>query len=213
MAIVPIVKSLYPKVPAVAGVPNLLRGGAQIFDTLTLGIFGIGDKLNSLLGTPTTGWSIMDSSGAKLADYDSVLAFDYQDNCVISDYPVERGAFASYNKVDQPFSLRLVLSCSGSVERRNTFEYDLRNARRDLTLFTVSTPEASYRNCNLVTISWTRTATNGAHRLEAHCEFREVREKEAAQFSDPKIPSGATLKERGQLQPIPDTTIDTSGVV
>jgi hypothetical protein len=213
MAIVPIIKSLYPKVPAVAGVPNLLRGGAQIFDTLTLGIFGIGDKLNSLLGTPTTGWAIADKDGKKLADYDSVLAFDYQDNCAISDYPVERGSFASYNQVDQPASVRMVLSCSGSIERRNTFEYDLRNARRDLTLYSITTPEAAYRGYKLLSVAWTRTATNGAHRLEAHCEFREVREKEASQFSDPKIPSGATLKERGQLQPIPDTTIDTSGVV
>jgi hypothetical protein len=213
MSITTIVKSLYPKVPALAGVPALLRSGAQIFDTLTLGFFGAGELVNSILGTEAVRWGVFDQSGKQIAQYDSVLMTEYRDDSNISDYPVERGSFAAYNKVDMPFLKSVTLTCSGDIEKRNAFQNDLRDARRSLTLYTIVTEDATYTSCNLVSISWTRTATKGAHRVEAKCEFQEVREKGTTAFSQPAIPSGASLRDMGQLQPIEDNTIDVSGVV
>lgn len=213
MSITTIIKSLYPKVPALAGVPALLRSGAQIFDTLTLGFFGAGELVNSILGTEAVRWGVFDQSGKQIAQYDSVISTDYRDDATISDYPVENGSFAAYNKVDMPFIKVVTLTCAGDVERRNAFQNDLRDARRSLKLYTVITEDATYLKCNLVSLSWTRTATKGAHRVEARCEFQEVREKGTTAFSQPAVPSGATLREMGQLQPIIDNSIDVSGVV
>lgn len=213
MSIATIIKSLYPKVPAVAGVPALLRAGAQIFDTFTLGVFGAGGAINAILGSEPVRWGVFAANGKQIAQYDSVFAIDYQDEAPISDYPVERGSFAAYNKVDGPFMIHVTLSCGGSEDKRNAFQNDLRSAKKSLTLYTVITEDSTFASCNLIAISWVRSTTKGAHRIEAVCTFQEVREKDAAAFSEPAIPSGASMRERGQLQPIPDETIDVSGVV
>lgn len=213
MAIVPIIKSLYPKVPAVAGVPSLLRSGAQVFDTLTFGLFGASSALASLIGKEVEKWAVRDQDGKKIAEYNSVLSMEYQNASEISNYQMEMGSFASYNKVATPFRVFVELNCSGTEAERNDFISTLNDAQRGRTLYTIYMEDAVFRNCNLVDLGISRTAENGAHRIEARCLFQEVRLRGASAFSSPKIPSAAVLKDQGQLQPIPDTNIDTSGVV
>lgn len=213
MAIVPIVKSLYPKVPALAGVPTLLRSGAQIFDQLTLGVFNASGALNSLIGAAPVKWSVLDSGGKKIAGYESILSVQFSGTSDVADYPVERGSFASYNAVDRPSMITVVMALGSTENARNDFQSDLRNAKIQLTLFTILTEDQAYRGYKLIDISWSREATNGAHRIVARCEFREIREQEAQTFNQPAQPQGADQINVGQVQPIPDVTIDTSGVV
>lgn len=212
MAIIPIVKSLYPKVPAVAGVPTLLRSGAQIFDTFTLGLLDATGLVNSLLGVEADRYSVYDQEGKKIAKYESVVSVRFRDSADVSTYPVERGSFAAYNKVDGPFAVEVVLRCAGKVQDRNDFQSDLRDAKKSLTLYSIVGEDHAFRRANLISIDWVREdVTAGV--VEAGCTFMEIRERESAAFSQPLIPGASKLKEQGQLQPIPDTTIDTSGVV
>lgn len=196
-------KSLYPLVPNAPGVPALLRSGAQILDTATLGYLGIGNALNSIIGYPKTEWGVFDPSGSIFADYDSFNALQtYNNEASISDYPVENGGFASYNKVDSPFDIVATLHCGGNTDRRARFLQACENARASLDLYSVLTPERTFRNVNFVGLNMRRETTNGANMLIITLIGREVRQNTSANYSQPKSESAATVLDQGQLQPI-----------
>lgn len=212
MPITPIPRSLFPLVPQLPGVPPLLRSGAQILDTMTLGLFGIGDALSSIIGTDPVRWGVFTMDGDIIADYDSFASFELDDSARISTYPVEQGSFANYNKVDQPFGIRVVLTCGGSEDRRTQFMLALLNARHGLTLYSILTPERSFHSVNLTSLSTRREAREGATLVIANLVFEEVRENFKAAFSSPAQPSGSATTNLGQLQPIPDVNVDLSDV-
>lgn len=213
MPIAPIFKAPFPLLPLVAGVPPILRSGAQIIDTLTFGVFGASDFVNSLIGSEPVMWGVFDENGDSIAEYDSFVSVSYRDDSNVSDYPIENGAFAAYNKVDQPFSVRVALTCGGDVDRRNSFQNALTRARRSLDLFTVLCEDGQFDNCNLIAVDWERRQEQGAHRIIAMCEFQEVRVRGTTAFNTPQSASGYDLNKQGQLMIISDPTIDASGLV
>lgn len=206
-------KALYPLVPKAPGVPALLRSGAQILDTATLGYLGIGDALNSIIGYPNTEWGVFNPKGAIFADYDSFNAMGYNNESSVSDYPVEQGGFASYNKVDAAYDMIVTLHCGGGADRRAKFLQACENARASLDTYSVLTPEKTYRNINFVDLQYRREETNGAYLLIVTLVGREIRNNTRADYSEPKATSAFKELDQGQLQPIDDVTIDTSGVV
>lgn len=212
MSIDVITKSLYPLVPKLAGVPSVLRAGAQVFDTLTLGFLGAGDLVDSIVGSEPVLWGVFRDNGQPIAEYDSVVSMNYRDDCRVSDYPIENGSFASYNKVDQPFTTQVMLSCGGSMTRRAAFQAALRDARRTLTLYTVIVEDGTFTNCNLVALDWARSNQDGAHIIKAYCEFREIRVRGTTAFSQTEDPAGASPINQGQVQPVEDPTIDVTGL-
>lgn len=212
MPITPIPRSLYPLVPQLPGVPPLLRSGAQILDTITLGMFGIGDALDSIIGTEPLKWGVFTKDGDPITEYDSFSSFELDDSSRISTYPVEGGSFANYNKVDNPYAIRVVLSCGGNEQRRAQFIADLEAARRSLTLYSVFIPERTYQSANLTQLTFRRSVQDGAYVVYATLIMEEVRERVAADFAGTAQPSGAPTNELGQLQPIPDVNVDLSDV-
>lgn len=213
MPIPTIPKGLYPFVPKAPGVPPVLRSGLQILDTLTLGFLGLGELSNSLFGNGGANlWGVFDSKGDKIADYDSVVSVSYQDNSRVVDYPVEQGSFASYNKVDQPFTIELLLTCAGDYQRRDKFQQDLIRQKRSLNIFRVLGEDSTYTDCNLTSVDWQRTVENGANIIKAYCEFREIRQRGTTQFSQTEEPSGSLTEDIGQVQPVEDPTIDATGL-
>lgn len=213
MAIPIIPKSLYPLVPKAPGVPALLRSGAQLLDTLTLGYLGIGGALNSLIGEEPIKWAVFDSGGEKIAPYESVFSVGHQVDSRISDYPLEEGSFASYNKIDMPFDVVVTLNCGGSEETRAEFLNKLEDARRSLDVYVVLTPERTYRDVNFTGLNVQRSTREGANMIIAQLIGREVRERASAAYAQPKDVGAYDVHEQGQIQIISDPTIDTSGLV
>lgn len=213
MPIPTIPKSLYPLVPNSAGVPALLRSGARILDTITLGKFGFGSMLDDLIGAEPVKWGVFHSLQVKIADYDSVYAVGHQSESHISDYPLELGAFASYNKIQVPFDVTVTLNCGGSEEKRATFLSDLEEARAGLYLYSVMTPERTYENVNFTGLNVQRSLREGAHMIIAQLIGREVREVASAAYSKPKEPAAYEVQAQGQVQIISDPTFDATGVV
>lgn len=205
-------KSLYPLVPAVAGVPAVLRAGAQVFDTITLGFFGAGDIVNRIIGSEPVLWGVYDPAGKSIADYDSLVSMDYKNDARVSDYPVEQGAFASYNKISSPFTIQVMLACGGDLTRRAAFQAALNAALRSLTLYTVVADDGTFNNCNLVGLDWGRSQQDGATITKAFCEFREIRQRGTTAFSQTAEPQGAAMINQGQVQSVDDPTIDASGI-
>jgi hypothetical protein len=155
-------KALYPLVPNAPGVPALLRSAAVIVDGATFGLLGVGSALDDLIGADPVLWGVFTQSGQPVAIADSVQAFEFQAAARVSDYPVEQGAFASYNKVIEPYSATVRMSRGGTLEQRSAFLAAIEGAQKSLELYTVLTPELSYFNANIEAFDYRREINSGA---------------------------------------------------
>ena len=50
--------------------------------------------------------------GEPVVDADSVVTFDYRQEWTVSDYPLEQGAFQSYDKVQTPFDVAVTITAA-----------------------------------------------------------------------------------------------------
>src|SRR3546814_13385323 len=104
----------------------------------------------------------------------------------ISDYPVEKGGFGSYNKVILPYDIRLVMTRGGSVEDRQDLIKAVNDAWESTDLFNAITPECVYLDVNVVTVRRVATAARGATLLSLEIGLGKVRETAPATISKPQ---------------------------
>ena len=71
--------------------------------------------------SPGPQWGIFDQSLQPVIVGDSCLLVDYRKEFRISDYPIEQGDFASYNKVETPYDFKMTFTKGGSSSDRQTF--------------------------------------------------------------------------------------------
>lgn len=215
MARPPIDVALYPDVPAVRGVPQLRRPLTQtelrVIAFVTAAISG--RLWQSSKNRPR--WGIYDSNNELVIEPDSFLTFDNRNEFRVSDFPVQQGAFATYNKVASPFEVMLRLSKSGSLDSRTAFLNAIDSTLRTLALFTILTPERSYTNVNLIRYEVTRRGKDGAYFLtDVDLYFREIRQV-AAQYSTTQAatrnaqqPSATPPVNDGIVQPVDGAASD-----
>lgn len=185
----------------------------------------LGDLVGiDLLNPLSTDWKILDANtSAPVIVPDTVPRFEYRGEARVSDYPVEQGAFASYNKVQVPFDVRMTMVCSGSnfaqkgaqalrnavglsigqnLMQRPDFLDTLDYMRLTTDLFVIVTPDKTYPNVNLEHFDYRRETTNGATMLIVEAWFREVRVSGAAKYTnDTAAPSGADPVGLGTVHP------------
>ena len=184
----------YPNVPALPGVPGLNRSSAPIFSA---GLTLVGEILPlNLFGTK---WGIVDVNGSALLTPDSFIDFEYREEYKIPIYPIEKGGFQSYNKVAMPFDCRVTVSCSGNGKMtKEAFLLAVEGLVSSLTLCSVVTPNATYRNCNLIHVDYRREAKQGATLILAQLWFQQVRTAQQPTVITAQ-PSGASSTILGQL--------------
>lgn len=138
-------------IPQVPGVPALLTGFAPNLEALLtqdqLTGYGIGS-------TPM--WGLY-SGGSPIITADTVLAFNYRREWAIADYPVERGAFESYDKVSRPFEAAFDFVTGGSVDAREAMLASISTIAGDLKLYDVVTPEVIYPSVNVQRYDYRRS--------------------------------------------------------
>lgn len=163
----------------------------------------LGDVLGiDLLNPLPSDWMIVNpSDGAPIIVPDTVPKFEFRGEARVSDYPVEQGAFASYNKVRQPFDIRMVMVCSGlnyaqsainaiglnlgsKYMERADFLTTLDYMMETTDLFTIVTPDKAYANVNMEHFDYKRESRNGATMLIVEAWFREIRLTASATYSD-----------------------------
>lgn len=216
MALIP-----YPNVPKLPGVPALARsnnaqfvGGALaiVGQLLPLGLFGqkwgIIASGSGASKTTTTGnffSNLFNKSstlkGTSLLTPDSFVEFEYREEQKIPIYPLQDGAFQSYNKVGMPFDIRLTVTCSGNGKMsKNEFINAIDNLLTSLTLVDIVTPDVTYYSTNLIHVDYRRDSTRGATLLIAQLWFQWVRI-----VTNPSLPtsspSGTPSTPLGQLSP------------
>jgi len=211
----------YPNVPLIAGVPSLprLATGSQI---VRLGIGILSSIIWQAVQADNT-WGIFDKSGKALgisndsgliasviqlsSSYQSTVSFAYGKEVRVSDFPIERGSFASFNKVESPAQVTVPLSLSGNDADRNQFLQSIDAATKSTELYDCATPDSIYIDYSITGYNYERAATSGANLLLVNITLQEVRSVSAA-FSV----SQRKIKQDAAKNPSAEPTIDSGRV-
>lgn len=132
---------------------------------LALATSGAITALLALASNSVIKWGVFDSGGNPVLSPDSVLEFHYSRRYEVSKYPVQKGSFADYNKVINPFEIELRFSASGTQATRRLFLNNLEQLVASTALYTVLTPEVRYKNCNPTRFDVNRRNGQGAYWL------------------------------------------------
>lgn len=164
---------------------------------------GLGaDTADTTVQTEPFQWGIFDSGGTAVVTGDSVEAFEEAKEYRVANYPLEQGAFESFNKVEVPQDVRLTFKKGGTLADRTAFLTSLDTALKSLELYDVLTPEATYTSVNIVHRDMRRTADKGATLLTVDVGLQQVRTTAQTTFTNSKDPSAAGTVNAGPVQPI-----------
>jgi len=213
----------FPNVPNLPGVPQLARASQSALNNLGPALSGaaaIGSLWRSLFVTPQWGIykqvpppSAPGSDGLVTVTVrgnltpvvvpDSVLEFNYRNEYDITDAPIQDGAFASYNKVANPFETSVRLSKGGSQADREVFLGQIEQVLASLDMYYILTPERTYKNINPYRTEITRRGAGGAYFLtEVDLFFREIRTVTAQYTQTSTVTTNA---QQASAQPVQNT--------
>lgn len=171
--------------PEVLGNVGIALGGAALIN----GIFG-------------KRWGVVNQFGIPIVLADTVLSMNYDAGSSISKYPVEKGSFASYNKVNAPSMATVSLVKGGnSVTERSLFLAQLETLLKSTLSFHIVTPEYVYMNYQIIGINHARSAQDGATMITVNLDLEEVLEaKVEYSIEEVKNPSDANTVDGGAKQ-------------
>lgn len=203
----------FPVVPIVPGVPPLIRDPFAALAVLTL----LEQDLLLLAGAPVREqWGIF-LDGESVIEAENVLSFGYKQNWFVSDFPLERGAFETYDKVETPFDARIRFSAGGSAADRQALLDSITAIADNTTLYDVATPEVVYRSVTINHVDYERKAGHGVGLLTVDVWLTEARVTGQTEFTNTKSASGSDAQNGGTVQAQPtaagvDTVVRNYGV-
>lgn len=145
-------------------------------------------------------WGLYDQGGLPAIIADNVQSLEVALEAQISDFPVENGGFASYNKVIRPFDVRIAMTKGGSVEERQTFAQQVQEAWQSLDLFNVVTPEVVYLDVNVVGVRRLVESDRGVGLMMLDVSLRKVRQTGRLAFTSTAQPASAGVSNNGAVQ-------------
>lgn len=180
------------------GIPSLLsqfNKPANVFGLLKADV----SLLLRALGTQQPQWGIFLNNKPVITP-DSVRTFDYKKEYRLADYPMEQGAFQTYNKVTTPYDVRISMTKGGSDLERQVFLGTAGIIAASLDLYDVVTPEVTYVNANIARFDYRRTSTNGVKLVTVDFYLTEIRVTVPAAFSNTAQPSSQAAQNGGIVQ-------------
>lgn len=200
----------FPNVPNARGVPPLARSlTAPVSLTPSLGSNASASVLWQS-GQSKPKWAILNSAGVAVVIPDTFMDFSYKSRFNVTKAYVQNGAFASYNKIREPWDIVVRMRKSGTLQDRKVFLDSIEAISGDTNFYTILTPERSYPSLNVSDNEVTRRGTNGAFLLaEVDVFFTQIIQV-AAQYSstatntqNSQNPSGIPQVNQGPVQPQP----------
>lgn len=227
----------FPNVPAFPGVPALVRPVQIAVARNTPLSIALGTVENLLIQAlqQTPRWGIFDLAGNQLginatqinpilsvlasqfsgavAPSLSTLALDYVKETRVSDFPVEGGSFATYNKVELPANPLVTLTLAGTEDDRTTFLNAIDAACKSTNGYNIVTPTVTYTNYTIERYNYGRRAQRGATLLMVEVSLKEIRQVSASfttatkPIINPQNPGATPQTNSGMTQPAtPDTS-------
>lgn len=221
----------FPSVPSLPGVPAIPRSPA--FPPLVRVGLGLAQSLLLRGFQSQTQWGIFDSAGKALGDPSqfsgltgdilgaagigptlSTNSVDFSKETKVSDFPVEKGSFASYNKVEQPATPIVTFCLTGSENDRRTFLETIDKAVKSTDLYSVVTPEVTYIDYSIERYNYSRRSARGANLLIMEIGLKEIRQVSSqytqsakGQVDTPKDAGATPVADNGKVQAkTPDTS-------
>ena len=108
--------------------------------------------------------------------FSSMLEFSAEKSSRLPDEPIEKGSFATYNRVIEPRSITCRLGVSGTAQQLQSEIDRLTTLSENDEKITLVTPEQSYKNMMLESFDYRRDAQNGRGVLYVDLRFKEIRE-------------------------------------
>lgn len=185
----------YPNVPVgTPGVPPVHGDGGA---TTVSPVVVTADRLPAPALAP---WGVYNAAGDPIITPDTFVSIDYAASYSLSTYPVEDGAFQTYNKVERPFEARVTFAKGGSVADREQFISDCETARKSLDLYSIVTPEQTFSSVNIESFSYERVADKGANLILADLHFLQIRTTASSAYTTTANPNGANPQNVGTVQ-------------
>lgn len=183
-------------VPNVAGVPAVIfaAGSNSLLSVLTADAVSLFS--GAFLAQP---WGIY-LGGFPVVLADNVVSFDYRQQWSLSDFPIEKGGFQSYDKVQLPYDARFRFTAGGSEANREAFLASIAAIAGDLNLYNIVTPDAVYSNANISHYDYSRSARNGAGLISVEVWTLEVRPSASLALSSTQSPTSASQVNTGTVQ-------------
>lgn len=181
----------FPNVPNLPGVPQLARSLLFLpFPAPTIGNPALSGALwHATQSAPT--WGVVNSNNVSVLNADSIQDFGWRQEYRVSNFPVQQGAFASYNKVRLPFECSVVATKGGTPAQRNAFLRQVDDLAASLDLYTIITPEKSYLNCNVTRTELARRGSANAYYFDVELFFVQIVEVAPYSTSGTGAPSTA----------------------
>lgn len=192
------------------GIPPLLGDAAALFLSPT-GVMVADTFIGYGAGEPPL-WGVF-LGGVPVVMAETVTEMGYKQDWAIADYPVERGGFESYDKVNTPFLVHMQFVSGGTEERRQALLDSIAAIGDTLTLFDVVTPEAVYSGVNIQSYNYRRATKNGVGLMIVNVVFLEIREEGTTDFKNTKSPSGYAASQAGNVQSQPMSAPSADQVV
>lgn len=216
MALIP-----FPNVPKLPGVPAIPRSAK--FPPAARVALGLLQGALWRIFQVQNQWGIFDSKGKPLADPRrfqglagdllntlggttvSTGALDYSKETKVADFPVERGGFASYNKVETAAAPVVTLCMNGNEGDRKKFLDAIDKATKSTDLYSVVTPEVTYIDYAIERYNYQRRSSKGATLLIVDISLKEVRQVSAqsnknGQVGDTKEAGATPQVDSGKVQ-------------
>lgn len=143
---------------------------------------------------------------------ESVVTFEMRQDYVVANYPLESGAFESYDKVWTPFVIRMRLTSQPGAQARATFLADLEAIAENTILYDAVTPDIVYTSVNVVHKEYRRTAENGVSLIVAELWLQQIMENVSPQYTNVASPAAAAPVNGGTAQTQPATTANAAAV-
>ena len=122
-------------------------------------------------------WGIFNEYGIPILLADNVTSVEYNNSSDVVNAPLEKGTFATYNKVQNPYTATVQMTKGGgNATMRGLFIGQLETLAKSTLLFNVLTPEYVHRNAAIVGFGYKRLPSEGNRIIVATIELKEVRE-------------------------------------
>lgn len=186
--------SPFPNVPNLPGVPQLARSLLFLANSPpAIGNQALSGVLwHATQAAPT--WGVFDSANVSVLTADSVQDFGWRQEYRVSNFPVQQGEFASYNKVRLPFECSVVATKGGTLSQRNAFLRQVDDLAASLKLYTIVTPEKSYLNCNVTRTELARRGSGNAFWFDVELFFVQIIEVTSQYSATTGAPSTANAQ-------------------
>lgn len=183
------------------GVPPLLNSVNNAINTAILLASDALAVINFFSARKVT-WGIF-LGNTQVVVPDSIISLEYKRDYRIADYPMEQGAFESYNKVKIPYDLHIRMTKGGTVADRSAFLVAISGMADSLSLYSVRTPEGYYPNLNVQHVDYKREALHGVGLITVDVWLVEIRQAAVPSFTNTAAPSGSDPAAVGTVQPAP----------